>query len=304
MRIYVVLPTHFAKSSDYTEGKQCQHEKLKADGNGVSLEKSTRQRKKQTPKAERFTHLVIRRRNVARNSFLDSDEFQIAREKIPNARHLYKFGYNPALVNSYETIWDGSNVYTYPSSAAVLALTSTSDSDAAKTVRVIGLDQDWVEREETVTLHASTPSTVAVNTTTTFIRVYRMYNNGSSSYVGDIQAKIGATVHAQITAGNGQTLMAVYTVPAGKTLYLTRGSISHGSDDKTAFLTGKLLVRSFGGVFRTQNIQNLNNIFLDFDWEVPLKISAKSDIECRAVCSKNQANAVSATFEGILIDGA
>lgn len=249
-------------------------------------------------------HLVIRRRNVARNSFLDSDEFQIAREKIPNARHLYKFGYNSALVNANETIWDGSNIYTYPSSASVLALTSTSDSDAGKTLRVIGLDQDWVEREETVTLHASTPSTVAVNTTTTFIRVYRMYNTGTSDFVGNVQAKIGSTVHAQINDGNNQTLMAIYSVPAGKTLYLTRGSISHGSDDKTAFITGKLLVRSFGKVFRTQNIQNLNNAFLDFDWEVPLRIPEKSDIECRAICSKNQTNAVSATFEGVLVDGA
>lgn len=241
---------------------------------------------------------------MARNSFLDSYEFQIAREKIPNARHLYKFGYNSAITNSYETIWDGSNVYTYPSSASVLALTSTSDSDAGKTVRVIGLDQDWVEREETVTLDASTPSSTAVNTNTTFIRVYRMYNNNSSSYVGNIQAKIGSTVHAQINDGDNQTLMAVYSVPAGKTLYLTRGSISHGSDDKTAFITGKLLIRNFGKVFRTQNIQNLNNAFLDFDWEVPLRIPEKSDIECRAVCSKNQTNAVSATFEGVLIDGA
>jgi len=241
---------------------------------------------------------------VARNSFLDSDEFQIARGKIPTASHLYKFGYNPALVNSYETIWDGSSLYTYPSSASVLTLTSSSASDASKQVVVIGLDQDWIERRETVTLDATDPSATGVNTTTTFIRVYRMYNPGATAYVGNILAKISSTTHAQITAGNDQTLMAVYSVPAGKTLYLTRGSISHGSDDKSAFITGKLLVRSFGGVLRTQNIQNLNNAFLDFDWEVPLKIPAKSDIECRAICSKNQANAVAATFEGVLIDGA
>ena len=241
---------------------------------------------------------------MARNSFLDSDQFQIARGHIPTVSHLYKFGYNPALVNTEETIWGGSNLYTYPSSASVLALTSTSSSDAGLQVTVIGLDQDWIERKETITLDGTDPSVTGVNTETTFIRVYRMYNPNSTAYTGNILAKISSTTHAQITAGNDQTLMAVYSVPAGKTLYLTRGSISHGSDDKTAFLTGKLLVRSFGGVFRTQNIQNLNNIFLDFDWEVPLKISAKSDIECRAVCSKNQANAVSATFEGILIDGA
>ena len=241
---------------------------------------------------------------MARNSFLDSDQFQIARGHIPTVSHLYKFGYNPALVNTEETIWGGSNLYTYPSSASVLALTSTSSSDAGLQVTVIGLDQDWIERKETITLDGTDPSVTGVNTETTFIRVYRMYNPNSTAYTGNILAKISSTTHAQITAGNDQTLMAVYSVPAGKTLYLTRGSISHGSDDKTAFITGKLLVRNFGGVFRTQNIQNLNNAFLDFDWEVPLKIPAKSDIECRAVCSKNQTNAVSATFEGVLIDGA
>jgi hypothetical protein len=46
-----------------------------------------------------------------------------------------------------------------------------------------------------------------------------------STNAGDIDieaAAAGGTVVARITEGHGQTLMAVYTVPAGKTGYLLK----------------------------------------------------------------------------------
>jgi hypothetical protein len=98
--------------------------------------------------------------------------------------------------------------------------------------------------------------------------------------------------------------MAVYTVPAGKTLYVVRGSISSGTENANKYLTGRLLARFFGGVFRTQAKVTLADSFVDFDWELPLKIPEKTDIEARAIASSASTMAVAATFEGILIDNA
>ena len=95
--------------------------------------------------------------------------------------------------------------------------------------------------------------------------------------------------------------MSVYTVPAGHTLYIGRGSISTATEGTNQIVTGRLVASQFGGVFRTQAVVVMNNQFVDFNWEAPLIIPEKTDIEARAIVSKSQDNAVAATFEGILI---
>jgi hypothetical protein len=45
----------------------------------------------------------------------------------------------------------------------------------------------------------------------------------------------------------------------------------------------------------------LNNIFIHFPFEYPLLLPAGTDIETRAICSKSQLNAVSTSFQGLLV---
>lgn len=238
---------------------------------------------------------------VALSSWLDDPVISVARGRIRNAESFYKFGYNSAITNSSETIWDGGGIYSFPASASALSVASTASGDTSLTVTLVGLDENYDELTETVTLDG-TDATTAVTSNNSFLRIHRAFIAGSTVPTGNITMKIGAVTHAQITAGENQTLMLVYTVPAGHALYVKKGSISHGSDDKTAFMTGRLKTRAFGGVFRTQNVQNLNNAFLEFDWEVPLRVAEKTDIIADAICSKNQTNAVAATLQGVLID--
>ena len=54
----------------------------------------------------------------------------------------------------------------------------------------------------------------------------------------------------------------------------------------------------------SEGMEKRNILKDDFDWEIPLAIPEKSDIEARAICSKAQTNAVAASFEGILIRNA
>ena len=95
-----------------------------------------------------------------------------------------------------------------------------------------------------------------------------------------------------------------YTVPAGKTLYVTRGIATHGTDTSGAFMTVRFVTREYGSIFRTATKIDLIGNHIDFPFDQPLKITEKTDLEVRAICSKNQNNAIAATFEGILIDNA
>lgn len=226
---------------------------------------------------------------------------QVARGQITYHSSLFKFGFNSVISNTEETIWDTGGIYTYPSSALAMTVTSAGGAtDEGITVLVQGLDTNYLEVSQEVTLNSSGTAT----TTQTFLRVFRAYVSGDTEPTGNITIANGGTTYAQITDGDHQTLMAVYTVPAGKTLYLNRGSISSGTEISNKYITGRLVTRAQGKIFRTQAKVTLTNGFIDFDWEVPLQVTEKTDIEARAVASSAANTAVSATFEGILIDNA
>lgn len=228
-----------------------------------------------------------------------SEDFnlQVSRNHIPFHQPLFKYGYNPLIVNANETVWDVGGLYSYPGGPVAMDVISASaGTDEGVKVTVIGLDADYNEVTQEVTLDSSGEAV-----TTELVRVYRAFVSGATAPAGNINISNGGTTFARITAGENQTLMAVYTVPAGKTFYLYQGTVSHGTDTTGAFMTVRFMVRTFGGVFRTSMKLDVVNNKIIFPFTYPLRISEKSDLEVRAICSKNQNNAVSATFEGILV---
>lgn len=243
-------------------------------------------------------------------------ELQVARGQISYHTNLFKYGYNPTIVDVNETVWDGGGIYTYPSSASIMYVSSTSVNDTAagtgaRTVTFFGLDANYNEISETITLNGQTQ----VATTKSFLRVFRGFVetagsggvNAGSIYIGTSGSSGGiptGSFYAKITLTECQTLMAVYTVPANKTLYISQGTATHGTDTAGAFMTIRFMVRPFGGVFRTSVKVDITGSELFFPFTYPLKVTEKSDIEVRAICSKNQTNAVSATIDGVLVDNA
>ena len=149
---------------------------------------------------------------------------------------MNKFGFNNSVGTGFESVTDlGTNFL--PTSAAVISLVSDDANDddgdtGARTVKVEGLDANYALVDDTVTMNG----TSAVTTTQTFLRVFRMYvETAGSSNVneGEITASHGGTAIAAIHSDNGgQTLMAVYTIPAGYKGYLTmfQGSISKNQE--------------------------------------------------------------------------
>jgi len=138
---------------------------------------------------------------------------------------VHKFG-EQTLVGTASVptdIWTGGSTsapenFPFLSSASALqvATASTNDHSAgvgARTIRVEGLDGSWNEQSEDVTISGST----AVDLANTYVRVHRAYvltagATGTNSGIINIQTT-DATLRACIPAGDGQTQMAVWTVP-------------------------------------------------------------------------------------------
>jgi len=226
-------------------------------------------------------------------------ELQVSRGQIPGHSVLHKFGAVPSMsINTTGTIWDIDDTL-YPWSALTSAGTLTVDrasaSDANKTITLQGLDANYNQISENVTLTNATGNA----TTQSFIRVYRAFmHNGSAANVGNIDIKISTTIIARITAGKAQTLMGVYTVPAGYSLYLTQGvmSVQSGAD-----ATGNFFVR-YGGesAFRIAHTFEVASAEYFYAFHAPFRLPEKSDIDIRADLRSNNAR-ITAAFDAYLI---
>lgn len=237
---------------------------------------------------------------------------QVARGQVPHHKTLFKFGNNLDINGTLETIWSHGGLYVYPTSAIQMSVSSSSANDTAagtgaRTIVVSGLNAAYEETSEVVTLNGQT----AVLTTNTFIRVFRAYvvtaGSGETAagtiYIGTgvVTAGVPATVYAEIVLGENQTLMAIWTVPAGYTLYLNQGIFSAASNNAAQYVLGKFMVRPFNSVFRNAADVTANSNVISYNFEVPLVIPEKSDIEARAIALAGSNFYLTASFEGIYI---
>jgi len=225
---------------------------------------------------------------------------QVSRGLINGHKRVFKFGYNGEIQNVEETIWDVGGLYTYPSSAVTMTATSSSgatDEDVEVTIQ--GVDTNYAELSETVTLNASGTAT----TTGSFLRVYRAFVSGSTASAGNITIANGGTTYAYVSASDQQTLMALWTVPAGYTAYLFQLDTTAFTVQNNKVATIRMLTRELNGVFRTQNKFDLFEGSYHQDITCPKPIPEKTDIEFRAIADSSNADLrVAATFDIIYIE--
>ena len=241
-------------------------------------------------------------------------ELQVSKGQVVGASSLYKFGYNPDINGTEETIWSQGGDVVWPAAAftAFISSSSTADTNAgtgAQTVTVEGLDENYVAQSVTVNMNGQTQ--VQIGDASGWIRINRAFvatagSGGTAAgtvYIAATGVSSGVptgTVYASITDGN-QTQMAVYTVPASHTLYLDDLIFTAAISQANNYATVKLSTRDFGSnVFRTKFINVLQSNELVVDFVFPLAIPEKTDIECRAVTS-NINNQIGASFQGVLI---
>lgn len=225
---------------------------------------------------------------------------QVSRGLIDGHKRVFKFGYNGLIQNVEETIWDVGGLYAYPASAVTMTATSSSGAtDSGIQVTIQGVDTNYAELSETVTLDAAGTAT----TTGSFLRVYRAFVSGSTASAGNITIANGGTTYAYVSAADQQTLMALWTVPAGYTAYLFQIDTTAFTIQNNKVATIRMLTRELNGVFRTQNKFDLFEGSYHQDITCPQPIPEKTDIEFRAIADSSNADLrVAATFDIIYIE--
>jgi len=215
---------------------------------------------------------------------------QIAEGQWNDTKSIFKFGYNGTVGTDEEAIWTEGGAYSYLSSATTLKISSASTADAsagtgARTVSISGLDADYNEISETVTLNGQT----AVNTTNEYLRVFRMQvltagsggANAGKVYAGTgtVTSGVPANKYAVIDAGENQTLMALWTVPAGYTAYIHQLNVSQGATTANKYATIRLKIRNEGAVFATKLKFDVMQQTYGSQYMIPIVVAEKSDIE-------------------------
>lgn len=241
--------------------------------------------------------------SVSQRGKFEPFELQVSRGQIAWHKRLLKFGNNPLINETEETVWENGGIYVYPTSAIILTATSSAGAtDSAIAMTVSGLDANYNEISENIVLSGSGTAT----TTKQFLRVNRAFVTGSKATTGVVSFTNNGITYATVNSDN-QTLMALWTVPAGYTGYIIQTDVTVLTEANNKFGTIRLVTRLPGSVFRTQDLFSAQNSNVTRTYSIPLPVPEKTDVEFRAIgSSANSALHVSATFEMIYIknDGA
>ena len=228
-------------------------------------------------------------------------DLNVARGKVRGASQIHKFGATPSQsINTTASIWDkGDTLYPWSAfnTAGVLVAAQVGADDNGKVVTIQGLDENFELVSEDFTLSSSG----TVTGTKTFKRVYRGYvSSGAGTNVGELNFSRGGTQVLRILAGAGQTLMAVYTVPAGYTAYLYQGIATAQSG---ADATGYMYVRynSVATIFRVgHTFEVAGGGEYTYKFAFPQEMPEKTDIDVRLTTRTNNGR-FTAAFDILLI---
>jgi hypothetical protein len=172
--------------------------------------------------------------------------------------------------------------------------TGTVRGPGANTVTVYYLDDGFVEKSATVTMLGATPVNIATD-------IYRIQNariataGTSLSAVGAITIASGGVTYGYISATKTRQRQCVWTVPIGKTLYITQISFSSGKQATAAYArfttranfddkSGLILQR---GLFMPFHEIVTANTSFTRELNPPTKLIATTDLKVSVVSSSS-----------------
>lgn len=153
-------------------------------------------------------------------------DVRVALGLVPNWAAQRKFGRNND-VDGNEEMWELGTTRVLPTSAGALSVVSSSIQDdnttgtGAWTIQVEGLDANYEEIAETITMDGTSPVASASSAWFRVNRAYVVTAGTGKVNAGNITVSIGGNAQAYVEANEGQTHQTHYTVPANKVWVVT-----------------------------------------------------------------------------------
>ena len=226
--------------------------------------------------------------------------YEIAEGHIPGHDKFVKIGYNGALGSSFEDLWPVGGTYVFPDAAQQMELVSSSaqdgvDGTGVRSVRLTYLTDDFTVKTEDITLNGVTPVlTVATD-------IYRVQNMRSlttgTGYVAagniDIRNLAETPIYGRIATGYNRLRQCIYTVPKGKTLYITNVLVGCGATTAGRAVTFNTMAtyddisNSLIPFFQVLSEILLQDASISLTLDVPTKLIAGTNFKVRAISPVN-----------------
>jgi len=223
---------------------------------------------------------------------------EIAHRRVAGAEPVHLFGFNRSIDTDYETIFNnGGGIYTFPSDADTLTVSSSSASDTMA-VLIQGLDANYKPINDVITLEGTSD----VETTEEFLRV----NNAvilSGTNVGNISIEHGSDLVAYLEVAYGVQQAIIYTVPADHSLYVKQVVFHSGTANFNQYIFSRACTRSSTG--RELHFwESTWQTDMKFDLHIPFRVPEKTDftIESKGSTAFGGANEVNVYLGAILLE--
>jgi hypothetical protein len=229
-------------------------------------------------------------------------ELQVAKGNIAGHSVVHRSGFNPEIDKNSdpESIWSAGGLYPWIALNAGpnLYCVSSNSSDQEDLV-INGLDENYDDITETINMNGTT----GVTTTNRFRRINSVHYEGISINQGTIQVKrsdSSGAVLEQIEPDFSNALSMHYSVPAGKTAYLNRLTLSLQESKKGAQII--IYIRYFGENFRANHVYEISEGTSNFEWPYPERLPEKSDIDIVVYEAYENDTKVSGCIDFVVVD--
>lgn len=230
-------------------------------------------------------------------------QLQVSRGLVQGHTAIFRSAYSNTITSGQNyLVWPRAAAYTFPVSASTMTLSSSATGDIGQAVLIQGLDSTYNEISEVLTLNGQT----AVTSTQQFLRINEMTvlvdsPTGSIYFgTGTVTAGVPANVYGFIAPTDNNMMAAIYTVPAGCTLYIQGGSVNAALANTNKLVTVRFAASILGVTYQKAPIQTSGG-YQYFPYTPPLAIPEKTDLWDTATTTDATTSSVVANLSGILI---